>query len=61
VADGFLVAGQGVLQSLDYGRAIEAEIEEEEEEFDPPDGLEEEIDALMGSLSDKVSPLPTHI
>jgi hypothetical protein len=47
-----------VLQSLDYGRAIEEEIEEEEEEFDPPDGLEEEIDALMGSLSDKVSPRP---
>lgn len=34
---------------------LETEIAEEEEEFDPPDGLEEEIDRLMGSLSDKVS------
>lgn len=44
-----------VLQSLDYaGNSPETEIAEEEEEFDPPDGLEEEIDRLMGNLSDKV-------
>lgn len=57
------VAGGGVLKSLDYGkRAVEAEMEEEEEqEFDPPDGLEEEIDTLMESLSDKVSPIFRHL
>lgn len=32
-------------------------MEEEEAEFEPPDRLEEEIDALMESLSDKVSPM----
>ncbi|GHJ90423.1 hypothetical protein NliqN6_6825 [Naganishia liquefaciens] len=47
--------GTGVLQSLDYEkREVETQIEQEEEqEFEPPEGLEEEIDALMDSLSDK--------
>ncbi|KAJ9099164.1 hypothetical protein QFC21_004044 [Naganishia friedmannii] len=42
-----------VLQSLDCQQGKVDVQEEEEEEFDPPDGLEEEIERLMGCLSDK--------
>lgn len=41
------------LKSLDH--RLYAREEEEEEEFEPPDGFEDEIQGLMDSLSDKVS------
>jgi hypothetical protein len=44
-----------VLQSLVCQQAKgDVQEEEEEEEFDPPEGLEEEIERLMDCLSDKV-------
>lgn len=44
-----------VLQSLVCQQAKgDVQEEEEEEEFDPPEGLEEEIERLMNCLSDKV-------
>ncbi|KAJ9100981.1 hypothetical protein QFC19_005377 [Naganishia cerealis] len=38
-----------------------ADVQEEEEEFDPPEGLEEEIERLMDCLSDKVGLDPLHL
>ena len=46
-----VVQGPGILSKFTNDLGAE---DEDEADFDPPDGLEDELDALMGALSDKV-------
>lgn len=46
-----VVQGPGILSKFSNDQSIN---DEDEVDFDPPDGLEDELDSLMGALSDKV-------